>query len=81
MRTGPLQVVQGPACPAGGECVQEPVYPSNRVARSLDLFLYRGSREGLWRVRTGFIGDTGYELLRTFIPRTWVNRGKGLYRK
>jgi hypothetical protein len=58
MRTGRLQVVQGTMCPAGGECIQEPVYPSNRVAGSLDLFLYRGSKEGLWCIGTGFIRDT-----------------------
>src|SRR5215211_4611260 len=60
--------------PLQGELIQEPVYPSNRVARSLDLFLYRGSREGWAVVLDGVIQLLVYELPRIPIPRTRVNR-------
>ena len=47
MRTRSFRVVQGTMCPYGVRAhPEEPVYLSNQVARSLDLFLYCGSIEG-----------------------------------
>jgi hypothetical protein len=47
MRTRTFRVVQGTMCPYGVRAhPEEPVYLSNQVARSLDLFLHRGSIEG-----------------------------------
>jgi hypothetical protein len=45
-------------------------------SKGLDLFLYRGSREGLWRIGTGFIQDTGYDLPGTLTLRSSVNKGE-----